>query len=212
MKCPTCAEYIYGTMAIVGRTLPALEIVEVVDTQFRDRIMDTQRITDCDDEALPTTAEDRSKKLGKEQYFYQYSYSCSLPTFIWRALNSHGCSALPAPRNSCMLDGNGTMEVNLIANKNWNRYGKDIERGRVAFAFKLEVFRGTDRYTLEIGVWEKKNEPVEWEIGPLFSWGKFIQQCGEVKAKTHPFLDLLRRVVHVMTGKQYRKLNCWIYI
>jgi hypothetical protein len=201
-------------MAIIGRTLPAQELVAVVDTEFRHRIesMNSPLVNDCNDEALPTSVEDRSKKLGKEEYFYQESYSCTLPTFIWRALNSHGCSALPAPRNWCMLDRYGTMQVNLIANKKWIRYGVDVERGRVAFAFNLEVFRDKNRYTLGIGVWEKKNEPVEWEIGPLFSLGKFNIACGEVKGKTHPLFDLLRRVVHVMTGKQYRKLNCWIYI
>jgi hypothetical protein len=217
MKCPTCAEYIYGTMAILGSTLPAQEIVAVVDTQFPIRIqrMDTQCIVDCHDEALPTSVEDRSKNLGKEEYFYQECYLCTLPTFIWRALNSHGCSALPAPRNWCMLESGGTIQVDLIANKDWRRYGVDVERGRIAFAFKLEVFRNKNRYTLDIGVWENSKETTEWEIGPIFSLGKFNIACDAMNwsapcfprpvdsTKTHPLFVLLRRVVQVMTGKQY---------
>jgi hypothetical protein len=229
MKCAICEEYIYGTMDIFGNKLPKQGRVEVVDLKLR-RCSASNLFFEANEpsiDALPTNVQDRSKKLGDDEYFYEERYACSFPTFIWRALNSHGCSELPAPSNFCMTNGGaGAIEVNLITKKNWRRYGVDVDSGRVAFVFTLRQLNNKRSIvqTLDIGVWEKKNDLDEWEIGPLFSTGKFNQACDIIKGsaerfpecitstKTHPLFVLVKRVVQVMTGNQYTKLNCLIYI
>jgi hypothetical protein len=54
---------------------------------------------------------------------------------------------------------------------------------------------------------ENANNPSEWEVGFLFSHGRFFQATETImrdpeKNSDHPFYHLLRRAVQVMTGKQ----------
>jgi hypothetical protein len=184
---------------------------------------------DCPDGAVPTSTEANRQwtfiNTG-EQKFQVFSvdhyYLCSLPSFIWWSLNAHLCSVVrdgnnvigTAPRNVCHIDGLGdcTIQVDIITNNNWWRFGKNAsDDSRVVFAFTFKrVGLAMDNRTnivnsFDIGVWENKTDPGEWEIGFLFTFGRFYKYTDAVmpdvtKKGDHPFYHLLRRVVQVMTG------------
>ena len=184
---------------------------------------------DCPDGAVPTSNEANRQWtfiIKGEKKFEVFSvdhyYLCSLPSFIWRSLNAHLCSVVrdgnnvigTAPRNLCHIDGLGdcTIQVDLITNNNWDQFGKNAsDDTRVAFAFTfkrvgLAVDKRTNiEHSFDIGVWENKTDPGEWEIGFLHKCARFFIDTERVMPGVeitgiHPFYHLLRRVIQVMTG------------
>ena len=192
----------------------------VLDAALCDRITsrNSNFYIDYIDAPMPTSREDCNNKRWRfkahEVFSIDHCYICSLPSFIWRSLNALKCTVYPAdkdvvgtaPRNICGLVGlrDSKIQVDLITNKHWHRFGNKPDSVRFAFAF---TYTTQHNRTFDIAVWENYNDPSEWEIGFLHSYTNFFSATDSIMAnvqknRSHPFYNLLRRAVQVMTGKQ----------
>ena len=223
-RCPICKIHIDGVQHLtydeqlqVSRGINDFKATKVVDDEILRRIASSEpHMIDCEDAVLvPRDSEDPESLFSDtnrvlvdaESLFSDSHYLCSLPSFIWRALNSVSflVSSVTknwitgtSPRNQCKIRG-CKIKVNLITNSNWTRWGREVDLNRVAFAFTLTF----DNASLTLAVWEKSNEADEWEVGPPGDYNTFFSEYDEVTrkyGKIFPLNYLLSRMVQVMTG------------
>jgi hypothetical protein len=222
---PTCAVIIDG-LRIFENPIRHCAISStqetVIDAALCNRItsQNSKLFIDYKDAPMPTSGEACNRRWrfkNNEVFSIDHCYICSLPSFIWRSLNALKCTVYPAdkqvvgtaPRNICGLNGlrDSTIQVDLITNEHWHRFGKKTDSVRFAFAF---TYKTQNNRTFDIGVWENYSDPSEWEIGFLHSYTSFFEATDKVMFhvqtnRSHPFYNLLRRAVQVMTGKKNSK-------
>lgn len=184
---------------------------KVVDDEIRRRIASYEpRMIECADVDVPRDEAVYTvrRHVSPERLFSGVHYDSSLPSFIWRSLNSvsflvssdtHGWITGTSPRNHCRINRiNNTygIQVNLITNTAWRRWGKDVELNRVAFAFTLTL----NNKSLTLAVWENKSNANEWEVGPPGDYNTFFRELDAVPRKDDALVFLVSRLVQAMTG------------